>query len=157
MKKTFAIITLISAFAVTGATSQTPITAQAQWAEKNEFHKVMAQTFHPSEEGNYEPIRSRIGEMYDKAVAWMNSTPPKEFDKPEVKSTLKEMTGEIIAIKAMIENKATNEELKPKMEALHETFHKIVGMCAKDDHAEESHEGHNHGDQPEAPVKEHKE
>ncbi|MEO8086051.1 MAG: hypothetical protein ABI763_04480 [Bacteroidota bacterium] len=156
MKKTFAIITLISAFAITSATSQTPVTAQAQWAEKNEFHKVMAQTFHPSEEGNFEPIRSRIGEMYDKALAWSNSTPPKEFDKPEVKSTLKEMTGEIIAIKAMIENKATNEELKPKMEALHETFHKIIGMCSKEENAEEGHEGHNHGEQA-APVKEHKE
>ena len=152
MKKTFTLITMmISAFAITAA-AQTPVTSQAQWTEKNEFHKVMAQTYHPSEEGNFEPIRSRIGEMHEKAVAWANSTPPKEFDKPEVKATIKEMVGQIEVLKSMIEKKATNEELKPKMEALHDTFHKIVGMCAKD----ESHEVHDHGDKNADPVK-HKE
>ena len=150
MKKKFTFIaTLITAFAISTANAQTPVTSQAQWPEKNEFHKVMAQTFHPSEEGNYEPIRSRIGEMHEKAVAWMNSTPPKDYDKPEIKSTMKEMLGQIVALQGMIEKKATNEELKPKMEELHETFHKIVGLCAKDD----NHEGHGH----EEKAKEHKE
>ena len=158
MKKKFAIITLmISAFAIKTANCQTPVVAQAQWAEKTEFHKVMSQTFHPSEEGNYEPIRSRVGEMYDKAVAWMNSTAPKEFDKPEIKSTLKELTGQIIALRAMIDKKATNEELKPKMEALHDTFHKIVGLCSAEDHVGEGHEGHSHDAPAAEPKKEHKE
>lgn len=158
MKNKVALIAMVFAgFAVSTANSQTPVTSQAQWPEKNEFHKVMAQTFHPSEEGNFEPIRSRIGEMYDKALAWANSTPPKEFDKPEIKSTIKEMIGQIVALRAMIDKKATNEELKPKLEALHETFHKIVGMCSKDDmHEGHDHDGHSHGDEA-APVKEHKE
>lgn len=158
MKRKLALITImVSAFAVTTTFGQTPITGQTQWAEKNEFHKVMSQTYHPTEEGNFEPIRSRVGEMYDKAVAWMNSTAPKEFDKPEVKSTLKELTGQIIALKAMIEKKATNEELKPKMEALHDTFHKIVGLCSAEDKAREGHEGHGHEAPVAEPVKEHKE
>ena len=147
---------LVAAFAFTTATSQTPITAQAEWAEKNEFHKVMAQTYHPSEEGNFEPIRTRIGEMYDKAMAWANSNAPKDFDKPEIKATIKEMTGQIMALKGMIEKNATNEELKPKMEALHDTFHKIVGMCSSDEH-HEMHEHQGHGHENAEPVKEHKE
>jgi hypothetical protein len=137
-KKLTLIATIITTFAIYSVTAQTPVTSQAQWPEKNEFHKVMAQTYHPTEEGNFEPIRSRIGEMHEKAVAWMNSTPPKDFDKPEIKSTMKELLGQIVEVQAMIEKKATNEQLKPKMEALHETFHKIVGMCSKDD----NHEGH---------------
>jgi hypothetical protein len=153
MKRRFTLITaMITTLAIYSAAGQTPVTSQPQWVEKNEFHKVMAQTYHPSEEGNFEPIRSRIGEMHEKAVAWANSTPPKEYDKPEIKSTQKELIGQIVAIKAMIENKATNEELKPKLEELHETFHKIVGLCAKDE-SHENHEGHGH-DQP---AKEHKE
>src|SRR6187399_1947479 len=144
MKKNFTFIAaIVTAFAISTANAQTPVTSQAQWPEKNEFHKVMAQTFHPSEEGNFEPIRSRIGEMHEKAVAWMNSTPPKEYDKPEIKSTMKELIGQIVAIKAMIENKATNDQLKPKLEELHETFHKIVGLCSKDE-SHEGHEGHGH-------------
>ena len=140
MKKNFTLIAaMITAFAIS-ASAQTPVTSQAQWPEKNEFHKVMAQTYHPSEEGNFEPIRSRIGEMHEKAVAWMNSTPPKDYDKPEIKATQKELVGQIVELQAMINNKATNEQLKPKLEALHETFHKIVGLCSKDD----NHEGHGH-------------
>ena len=155
MIKKFATISImLGAFAIS-AIGQTPVTAQAQWTEKNEFHKVMAQTYHPSEEGNFEPIRSRVGEMHDKAVAWANSTPPKEFDKPEIKSTIKEMIGEIVVLKGMIEKKATNEELKPKMEALHDTFHKIVGMCKKDDHGHD-HEGHGHEERKDH-SKDHKE
>lgn len=154
MKKKFTFIAaMITAFAISTANAQTPVTSQAQWPEKNEFHKVMAQTFHPSEEGNYEPIRSRIGEMHEKAVAWMNSTPPKEYDKPEIKATQKEMIGQIVELQAMINKKATNDELKPKMEALHETFHKIVGLCSNDD----NHEGHNHEGGVQEKGKEHKE
>jgi hypothetical protein len=137
-KKLTFIATIITTFVIYSASAQTPVTSQAQWPEKNEFHKVMAQTYHPTEEGNFEPIRSRIGEMHEKAVAWMNSTPPKDFDKPEIKNTMKELLGQIVEIQGMIEKKATNEQLKPKMEALHDTFHKIVGLCAKDD----NHEGH---------------
>ena len=151
------LITLASVLAFTTAFGQTPVTAKAEWNEKNEFHKVMAQTFHPAEEGNFEPIRSRIGEMYDKALAWTNSTPPKEYDKPEIKATLKEMTGQIVEIKAMIDKKATNEELMPKLNTLHDTFHKIVGMCSKDEHGHEGHEMHKHDDHKETPAQENKE
>ena len=104
-----------------------------EWKEKDEFHKVIAATFHPSEEGNFEPIRSRVGELYDKAVAWSKSTPPADFNKPEIKTALKELVDGIAALKAMVEKKATNDELKPKLEAVHETFHKIVGLCTHDD------------------------
>jgi superoxide dismutase len=37
------------------------------WLELKNFHMVMAQTFHPMEEGNLAPIRARSGEMVEKA------------------------------------------------------------------------------------------
>jgi len=36
----------------------------------DDFHEVMAKTFHPAEEGKLEPIRNRSQEMQDKAAAW---------------------------------------------------------------------------------------
>lgn len=148
MKNKLGIISiLVAVLSITYAIGQEPITSQAQWVEKDNFHKVMAQTYHPSEEGNFEPIRSRIGEMMEKATAWANSTAPKEFDKPEIKSTIKVMIGQIAELQAMIDKKATNDELKPKLEALHDTFHKVVGMCKpgeSHDHDGHGHEGHGH-------------
>jgi hypothetical protein len=43
---------------------------------KNEFHKVMSITFHPAEEGNLAPIKSKIGEMQEKAIAFQKSVIP---------------------------------------------------------------------------------
>ncbi len=37
------------------------------WPALKDFHKVMSQTFHPSEEGNLQPIKERSGEMTQKA------------------------------------------------------------------------------------------
>ena len=34
-----------------------------KWPAIKEFHSVMSQTFHPSEEGNLEPIKARSEEM----------------------------------------------------------------------------------------------
>ena len=44
------------------------------WKEKEDFHAVMSETFHPAEEGKLEPIKNRSQEMADKAMAWLRST-----------------------------------------------------------------------------------
>ena len=51
----------------------------SEWKEKTEFHKIMSQTFHPAEEGNFAPIKSRIDEMETKEVAFKNSEIPADF------------------------------------------------------------------------------
>lgn len=38
-----------------------------KWVELKAFHGVMSQTFHPSEEGNLELIKTRSEEMAEKA------------------------------------------------------------------------------------------
>ena len=62
------------------------VSAQVKdWKEKNEFHKVMSTTFHPAEEGNLAPIKSKIGEMQEKAIAFQKSVIPDDVvNKKEV-------------------------------------------------------------------------
>lgn len=52
---------------------------KTDWKEKDQFHTVMSQTFHPAEEGNFKPIRARIDEMLSKAQAWQKSSIPSAF------------------------------------------------------------------------------
>ena len=61
------------------------------WKELKEFHKVMSQTFHPSEEGNLEPIKSRIGEMVQKADALKASAIPADFNNKKVKKAVAQL------------------------------------------------------------------
>lgn len=102
----------------------------ASWAELKAYHSIMSSTFHPSEEGNLEPIKKRSGELAEAAKAWNKSTPPTEFNKPAVKETLKHLEEESIALDKLIKDKkATDAEIKAALEKLHDRFHEVVGAC----------------------------
>ncbi len=105
------------------------IFAGDKWPELEEFHKVMSATFHPAEENNFEPVKTRIGEMVEAAAKMNTSTIPAEFNKPEIIETAKKLEADARVLEEKIKANATNEEIKTNLTALHDTFHKIVGLC----------------------------
>lgn len=107
---------------------------KAKWKEMEDFHTVMAATFHPSEEGKLDPIKKKSQEMVDKAVAWQRSTPPEGYDKNAVKSSLKKLVSGAKEINKLVKNNATDNVLKEKLSALHDVFHEIMEKCEKEDH-----------------------
>ena len=128
MKKILTLVLAIIVFA--GINS---LKAQkAKWNEMEEFHKVMAQTFHPAEEGKLEPIKTRSGEMLNKAVSWKNSTPPAGYDKNAVKKSLKELVKGTKELDKMVKDKAPDASLTEKLSALHDVFHEIMEKCEKE-------------------------
>lgn len=117
--------------------------AAPAWKEKNEFHEVMAKTFHPAEEGNLEPLKKYSGELVSKATAWAKSTPPANVDK-EVSLKVKALAEQATALDKQVKANASTDELMAGITALHNSFHEIAGMCTPGDKAKESHEGHEH-------------
>jgi hypothetical protein len=113
-----------------------PVHAQqkAKWNELDAFHDVMAQTFHPAEEGKLEPIRSRSQEMVDKAIAWKNAAAPEGFDKNAVKENLSKLVKGAREINKLVKKNAPDKDLKEKLSALHDIFHEIVEKCEKEEH-----------------------
>ena len=109
------------------------------WPAKTAFHQIMATTFHHSEDGNFEPIRKGSGEMVAKAKAWMESTPPAAFKKPEIKVKLKQLYAESMALDKLVKSKASDEQLKGTLSKLHDRFHEIIGMCTKEEKEEARH------------------
>ena len=104
------------------------------WKEKNEFHKVMSQTFHPAEEGNLAPIKSKIAEMQAKAVAFQKSEIPAELpNKEEIKKNLDELVNGTKVLAKKIKKNASDEVIKTQLTAFHDVFHKIVGLCSAED------------------------
>lgn len=108
-------------------------TKKTEWKEKSDFHTVMSATFHPSEEGNLEPIKTRSGELVKSAKAWKESTPPKEFDTPKVKKTLKKLLKKSIELDKLVKNNGSDEKIKKTLSDLHDIFHEIVEICNKHD------------------------
>lgn len=108
-----------------------------EWKEKDDFHTVMSETFHPSEEGKLEPIKTRIGEMVDKAVAWQNSDIPAGLDAKSIKKNLKKLVKDSKSLKKKINAGASDEYITKKLSSLHDLFHEIVGMCSTKEHEHE--------------------
>lgn len=136
--KTFILIFLLAGLSAT-------VNAQSsmeKWVELKNFHKVMAQTFHPMEEGDYVPIRERSGEMAEKARILADSKVPEEFSKPEMLKAIQELNAGCRMLDASIKNKATDDEINKSLTSLHDTFHTIVGLCqpGHDGHGAEKHD-----------------
>lgn len=124
MKKLLVMLTMAMVSAIAFAQSK-----PSDWAELKAFHGVMSQTFHPAEEGKLEPVKNRSGEMVEKAVAWQKSTPPAEFNKPEIKKELKNLVKGSKELDKMVKKNAADADLTKKITDLHDVFHNIVGLC----------------------------
>jgi hypothetical protein len=123
------------------------------WKELKDFHTVMSQTFHPSEEGNLDPIKKRSGEMKEKAAALAASKVPAEFDNDKVKDAVSRLKSGSVKLDQMVTDKAADKEIKDQIVIMHNTFHEIVELCSKEsehsdkdkDHEKEKEKGNEKG------------
>jgi len=99
------------------------------WKELSAFHEVMSQTFHPSEDGNLDPIRQRSTEMVERAAALQMSTIPASFRTPEIKKALSNLVTGSEELDLLIKKRGSDKEVTAKLSSLHDTFHIIQGLC----------------------------
>ena len=100
-----------------------------KWTALKDFHEVMSETFHPMEDGNLEPIKSRSLEMSEKA-ALLNKDIPAEFNTPGITDAAKRLEEGCKAMNDMVTNKASDEEIKKSLTSMHDVFHEIAGLCS---------------------------
>lgn len=143
---------LLVGFGIAAWANQASAQSKQEWPELKEFHKVMAQTFHPSEEGNLEPIKTRIGEMVQKAKTLQASKFPSDYDNAKMKAAVDQLVTDSQKLEADIKKGASDKKITKSLSGLHDVFHQIVGLCSATeghdhDHKEgdgHSHEGHTH-------------
>lgn len=99
------------------------------WKALNDFHKVMAETYHPAENGNLEPIKSRSSELMMKALNMKKSTIPKSIDSPALRANIEELVKESNALHKLVKKKMKDAVIKAKLFEVHEAFHKIQEEC----------------------------
>ena len=130
--KTFKISLLAVCMLVVSLCMNT-VSAQSKldsWPQIKEFHKVMAQTFHPSEEGNFEPIKKRSGEMVEKANALTAQAIPTDFNTDKIKDAVARLQKGSKELDELIKKGASDKKIAKKLASLHEVFHEIVGLCS---------------------------
>ncbi len=106
-----------------------------KWPALNSFHSVMSQTFHPAEEGNLAPIKSRSGEMASKAAELAKSVVPAEFNQAPILAAVKQLRKDSKKLDKLVgKSKTTDAQITQSLTALHDVFHKIVGLCRDENH-----------------------
>jgi hypothetical protein len=120
------IFSLLFIFFLVAGISTVNAQKKAKWNEMEEFHKVMSQTFHPAEEGQLEPIKTRSGEMVEKAIAWKKSETPEGYDKKALKKPLKELVKGAKKLDQLVKANAADAEITAKITSLHDVFHEIM-------------------------------
>lgn len=99
------------------------------WQALNEFHQVMAETFHPSEKGNLTPVRNRSGEMAEKAQALLDQPIPASFNTVEIKKSITDLLVGAKELDVMVKSHADDKMITGKLNNLHDLFHSIQGQC----------------------------
>jgi hypothetical protein len=132
MKKICFLVTLFISLAAVKSHAQDKFAA---WPALAEFHTVMSATFHPAEKGDFEPVKQRSGELVDKAALLGKSVVPAQFDKPAIRTALKELKTKTTALNKIVLKKAKDDKINAALVSVHDTFHNIVGLCTEDKEA----------------------
>ena len=105
-----------------------------KWLAIKTFHGVMSQTFHPAEEGDLNPIKTRSEEMVQKADALSKEAIPAEFKTPAILASIKKLQEGAKGLDKLVKAKGSDEATLKSLTALHDVFHEIVGLCSEEKH-----------------------
>lgn len=123
---------------VTEAMAKAPMN---EWDEAKEaYHEVMADVFHSAEEGNLEPLKNRAEELGTLAEKWAALPIPEKLKTPELEQAMKDLEMSSKMMPKMVE-KGVDEDMTKGITALHDVFHKVVGLCNHDEHEHDQGEG----------------
>ncbi len=102
-----------------------------KWPAIKAFHEVMSQTFHPSEEGNLEPIKTRSEELMNSAAAVLKSNIPAEFQTAAILASAEKLQLKSKALHKLVQAKGADADITKSLAELHDVFHEIVGLCSE--------------------------
>ncbi len=103
-----------------------------KWPTLKTFHEVMSQTFHPVEEGDFGPLKSRSLELFQKAEALLKNDIPEEYRTNAILSAAERLQLKSKSLHKLVLAKASDEDLVKSLTELHNIFHEIVGLCSEE-------------------------
>ena len=103
------------------------------WPEMKNFHTTLSQTFHPAEDGDLKPIRTRSHEMLTSIKLVNASHLPKQYDTDEMKKILKKLEKETDKLNATVVRQEQSTTIMKQFTVVHDIFHEVAGMCKGDE------------------------
>lgn len=95
------------------------------WPEMDEFHFIMAESFHPFKDStNLEPAKANAAELAKVAEKWANAPLPEKVDTEEIKSDLAQLKNGTDAFIQVVQE-GDSVKIGESLTALHDQFHKL--------------------------------
>jgi hypothetical protein len=117
-----------------------------EWPLMDEFHMVMAESFHPfKDSANIEPAKANAAEMASVAEKWAGAALPEKVNNEEVKANLEKLKTETAAFVTTVQG-GDAATIGAALTNLHDLFHKLqeAWYGAGDGHKHGEDEGHKH-------------
>ncbi len=96
-----------------------------EWPEMDEFHMVMAESFHPyKDSANIDPAKANAAELARVAEKWADATLPEKVNNDEVKASLVQLKDNAAAFTQVVQSGDTTK-IGESLTNLHDTFHKL--------------------------------
>lgn len=96
-----------------------------EWTQMDDFHMIMAETFHPyKDSANLEPVKARAMELLKYADQWLIAPLPAQVDTEEVKARLKEIRADAQKLAESVKSSDDNK-IAEHLTRLHDTFHEL--------------------------------
>jgi hypothetical protein len=126
MNKTTSYVLMLLAFVLVIACGKKDSeTAKEVWPEMDEFHMVMADSFHPfKDSANLEPAKIYAGEMAKVAEKWANAPLPDKVDNDEVKANLAQLKTDAVAFTQIVQS-GDSTKIAESLTSMHDLFHKL--------------------------------
>ena len=114
-----------------------------EWPEMDEYHMIMAESFHPyKDSANLEPAKANAAEMAKVAEKWNNAPLPEKVNTDETKANLSQLKSESDAFIQIVQS-GDSVKIGESLTALHDQFHKLqeawYGGHKKEGHDEDGH------------------
>jgi hypothetical protein len=101
---------------------------EKEWKQMDEFHMVMAETFHPfKDSANLEPVKSRASELASSAESWSKSELPEKVDNDDTKEKLERLRTETSTLVSTISS-GDDKVIGDQLTKVHDLFHEIQEM-----------------------------
>lgn len=99
------------------------------WKEMDAFHSSLGAAFHPTEQGNFAPLKASADTLAARAKAWSLSTAPASCASAEINATVGWLATSSADLASQVRSGAADPALKSAIEAIHEKFEGVEKAC----------------------------
>lgn len=126
MKYIKSLLAIVAFFTISSVSAQS---ITEKWKQLNDYHELLSKTFHPAEDGNFDPIKNSSEELVVKAEALDLKTMPQELRTSQLDETIAVLKKQTKTVNDLVQKKAPNAEIMRAFQNLHDVFHRIVEIC----------------------------